>query len=632
MNQKQCKRMFEQMQPPEAVVQRLQQKIRAEEDAIPPSLRSARQAQIVRFTKASSKPPRPSWRSITTGATAAVLLLGIGTSIGYHLQKTNPFVPSSESSQDPWSMQQTTIQSQETDVAAIWDSQSDAEKYDSLLYNGISWRRASVLDGTTQLGGILGEGTLSGGATLNENTTISQETGLVPVYDVQIAGCEEQYAVAVKLDETYYFFTRSLENITTLRELPILESTVSPVSFVFLQDTETAIVYDGEGLPVSALQPLFTFLQNNQNSMNLYTGLSLEAGEQNLQISDEFVWDYAIDLTSEWLGFSGALYFDIDTGIFKTDISDNPAYFMTTPDTLASLLSDLQMICQTESSMEPKVETTDQTAIAEPSENVPTATTLDTTVQDLLPKLREAHLQFQKVSGVMQKKKTAYMQQVQDEITTTVVQDETNDVNATLSFQMDLTNGTKNVVYAVNNEMPLEISTAAPEDDVIWRLSNEQLSHQEIWTKDNRYTIYPDLKYYYKLKASTNDWSQEDFAVNIFMDSNGDFGNGVFYMAKQFSDIVLQNEPADIVLFGTANYLGRNCYVLVEYQHNSKAAIRYLIDKEYGISLKTESCGEGIETSRYFTEIAFDEAAEPVPTVEESTLLDGLEPIPDYIP
>ena len=55
MNQKQCKRMFEQMQPPEAVVQRLQQKIRAEEEAVPPSQRSARQTQIVRFTKASSK-------------------------------------------------------------------------------------------------------------------------------------------------------------------------------------------------------------------------------------------------------------------------------------------------------------------------------------------------------------------------------------------------------------------------------------------------------------------------------------------------------------------------------------------------------------------------------------------------
>ena len=33
MDKKQCERMFEQMQPPEAVVQRLQQRIHAEEAA-----------------------------------------------------------------------------------------------------------------------------------------------------------------------------------------------------------------------------------------------------------------------------------------------------------------------------------------------------------------------------------------------------------------------------------------------------------------------------------------------------------------------------------------------------------------------------------------------------------------------
>ncbi len=627
MNQKQCKRMFEQMQPPEAVVQRLQQRIRAEEDAIPISMRSARQSQIVRFTKASSKPTHPSWRSIASGATAAVLLLGIGTGVAYHLQKTEPFLPSSESSENTWSMQQTTVQqensAQETDVAAIWDNQSDAEKYDSLLYNDVFWKKTSVLpDETIQLGDVLGEGTLSGGAALNNDTTISQETGPVPVYDVQIAGCEKQYAVAVKLDEIYYLFTRSLEHITTLKDLPILENTISSASFsVVMDDTEMTYA----DISTSTLQPLFTFLKNNQNSINLYTGLSTEAAEQDIRITDAFSWEYAISLDSTLLGFAGTLYFDPNTGIWKADMMDSICYFISTPDALSSMLTNLHQACEEEE------RTTQAYPAFNPNADEPNETTLDTTVQDLLPKLREAHLQFQKVSGVMQKKKTAYMQQIQEDETATTVRDETNDVNATISFQMDLTNGTKNVVYTANYEKGFKIPDVTPKDDVTWKLPTEQISYQEIWTKDNWYTIYPNLKYYRKSEIDTSDWSPEDFAVNIFMDGNGDFGNGIFYLKKQFSDVVLENEPADIVLFGETRYLERDCYILVEYQHNSRAATRYLIDKAYGISLKTETYGEGIETIRYFTEIAFDDAAESVPTVEESTLLDGLKPIPDYI-
>lgn len=44
MDKKQCERMFEQMQPPEAVVQRLQQRIHAEEAPLLPS-----SSRIVRF-------------------------------------------------------------------------------------------------------------------------------------------------------------------------------------------------------------------------------------------------------------------------------------------------------------------------------------------------------------------------------------------------------------------------------------------------------------------------------------------------------------------------------------------------------------------------------------------------------
>ncbi|MDO4156125.1 MAG: hypothetical protein Q4D37_05040 [Oscillospiraceae bacterium] len=622
MNQKQCKRMFEQMQPPEAVVQRLQQKIHAEENAIPPSLRSARQAQIVRFTKASSKPPRPSWRSIATGATAAVLLLGIGTSIGYHLQKTNPFVPSSESSQDPWSMQQTTIQTQETDATAIWDSQSDAEKYDSLLYNGISWRKASALtDETTQLGNVLGEGTLYGSATLNDNTTISQETSFIPVYDVQIAGYEEQYAVAVKLDETYYIFTRNLETITTCKELPILESTISSASFSFCNE-DTEMTY--ADISVSTLQPLFTFLKDNQNSMNLYTGLTMEAEEQNTQITDTLSWKFAISLDSAQYGFAGTLYFDVSAGIWKADMMDSICYFTSTPNALSTMLTNIQQNCESEG------RESQAYPAFNPNAPEPNETTLDTTVQDLLPKLREAHLQFQKISGVMQKKKTAYMLELQEDGTEITMRDEASDVDATLSFQMDITNKTENVVYAANKETNVTIPDTMP-DDTVLHLPSEQISYQSILENNYMYDIYPTVEYYRKSELNTDDWSMEDTAINLFTGNNGEFGNGIFFMAKEFSEITLTNEPREILLFGETDYLGRDCYILVAYQNSNGATTRYLIDKQYGISLKTETYGKDTETIRYFTEIAFNEQAEPVPAIEEESLLNGLSPLPDYI-
>lgn len=627
MNQKQCKRMFEQMQPPEAVVQRLQQKIRAEEEAVPPSQRSARQTQIVRFTKASSKPPRPSWRSIASGVTAAVLLLGIGTGIGYRLQKAEPFVPSSESTPDTWSMQQTTAQKETssatiTSLSAIWANQSDAEKYDSLLYNDIIWRKASALtDESTQLGSILGEGTLTGSAVLNGNTTISEETKPITVYDVPIDGYVEQYAVAVKLGETYYCFTRALENITTLQELPILESTISSASFSFLdEDTERTYA----DISVSTLQPLFTFLKNNANSLNLYTGLTIEATEQNTQIADTLSWESAISLDSAQFGFAGTLYFDVSAGIWKADMMDSICYFISTPDALSTMLTDIHQNCESEG------KTAEAYPAFNPNASEPNEITLDTTVEELLPKLRDAHLQFQKVSGVMQKKKFVYMQQIQEDGTEITIRDETSDVDATISFQMDITNGTKNIAYTANKETDITIPDTIPEDTA-WNLPTEQLSHQSIWTDRYSYNIYLTLKSYQKSELNTDDWSTEDTAINLFTGGNDDFGNGIFFMAKEFSEIMLENEPREIVLFGETNYLGRNCYILIAYEYNGKIATRYLIDKEYGISLKTETYGDGIETIRYFTEISFDEQAEPVPAVDEESLLDGLSPLPDYI-
>ena len=50
MDKKQCERMFEQMQPPEAVVQRLQQRIHAEEAASLAEQQPNRSIQILHLS------------------------------------------------------------------------------------------------------------------------------------------------------------------------------------------------------------------------------------------------------------------------------------------------------------------------------------------------------------------------------------------------------------------------------------------------------------------------------------------------------------------------------------------------------------------------------------------------------
>lgn len=58
MDKKQCERMFEQMQPPEAVVQRLQQRIHAEEAASLAEQQPNRSIQILHTTTAPPPPKR----------------------------------------------------------------------------------------------------------------------------------------------------------------------------------------------------------------------------------------------------------------------------------------------------------------------------------------------------------------------------------------------------------------------------------------------------------------------------------------------------------------------------------------------------------------------------------------------
>ena len=100
MDKKQCERMFEQMQPPEAVVQRLQQRIHAEEAASLAEQQPNRSIQTLHTTTAPPPPKRIrcSWQKFSGGVVAAAFLLSMGTVIGYHLKHGEQvFVPSSES-------------------------------------------------------------------------------------------------------------------------------------------------------------------------------------------------------------------------------------------------------------------------------------------------------------------------------------------------------------------------------------------------------------------------------------------------------------------------------------------------------------------------------------------------------
>ena len=114
MDKKQCERMFEQMQPPKAVVQRLQQRIHAEEAASLAEQQPNRSIQTLHTTTAPPPPKRIrcSWQKLSGGVVAAVFLLSIGTVIGYHLKHDEQvFVPSSESTTEASETPKATTQS-----------------------------------------------------------------------------------------------------------------------------------------------------------------------------------------------------------------------------------------------------------------------------------------------------------------------------------------------------------------------------------------------------------------------------------------------------------------------------------------------------------------------------------------
>lgn len=104
-----------------------------------------------------------------------------------------------------------------------------------------------------------------------------------------------------------YFYSG---RVRTVKDYPIIKDWISSGSFTFLdEDQITERTY--ENYTNEELLPLFTFLQDNADSINFSSGLSSDAdvAEENVQMTDRFTWDYAITISSDWLDFSGVFVF-----------------------------------------------------------------------------------------------------------------------------------------------------------------------------------------------------------------------------------------------------------------------------------------------------------------------------------
>ena len=380
MDKKQCERMFEQMQPPEAVVQRLQQRIHAEEAASLAEQQPNRSIQILHTTTAPppSKRIRCSWQKFSGGVVAAVFLLSMGTVIGYHLKHDEQvFVPSSES----------TPEASETPKA----TQSLV-----LQYQGQNLQEMAVVNpDRVEVQNTLGEGSLidADGA-----TTVS----VYQVYLKDIATVEET-VVAAEWNGTQYLFISIPDVVRTVKDYPIIKDWISSGSFTFLdEDQITERTY--ENYTNEELLPLFTFLQNNADSINFSSGLSsdVDVPEEQVQMTDRFTWDYAITISSDCLDFSGVLYFDVGDGVWKMDLLDRQAYFLSTPEILTEMLSEVaashavvpntQDGNASENSTSATGELLGRTAIDESDPK-------NTTMQDLQAQLLDQPFSFQQVSG-----------------------------------------------------------------------------------------------------------------------------------------------------------------------------------------------------------------------------------------
>ena len=320
MDKKQCERMFEQMQPPKAVVQRLQQRIHAEEAASLAEQQPNRSIQTLHTTTAPPPPKRIrcSWQKFSGGVVAAVFLLSMGTVIGYHLKHGEQvFVPSSESTTEASGTPKTTTQSL------------------VLQYQGQNLQEMAVVNlDRVEVQDMLGEGSLMGA---DGATTVS----VYQVYWKDTATIEES-VVAAEWNGTQYLFVSVPDVVRTFKDYPIIENWISSGSFTFLdEDQMTERTY--ENYTREELSPLFTFLQNNADSINFSSGLSSDAdvSEEQVQMTDRFTWDYAITISSDCLDFSGVLYFDVGDGVWKMDLLDRQAYFLSTPEILTEMLSEV---------------------------------------------------------------------------------------------------------------------------------------------------------------------------------------------------------------------------------------------------------------------------------------------------
>lgn len=591
MDKKQCERMFEQMQPPDAVVQRLQQRIHAEEAA---ALAEQPDRSVQTLHTTTVQPParriRCSWQKFSGGVVAAVFLLGMGTVIGYHLKHDQQvFVPSSESTTE--SETQTTAESP------------------VLQYQEQDWQKiAEVRSDLVTVQAVLGEGAL---IDAERKTTVS-------VYQVQRKATKttEQSVVAAEWNGTMYLFVAIPDIVRTVKDYPVTEDWISSGSFTFLdEDQITERTY--ENYTSEELLPLFAFLQENADSINFSSGISPDAPEENVQMTDRFSWDYAITLSSDWLDFSGVLYFDVGDGVWKMDLLDRQAYFLSTPELLAEMLSEVAaphaVVPNTQNgNASENITTATDNLLGRPAidENDPK----NMPMQDLQPQLLAQPFAFQQVSGSMEDAYTG----VSLSGTGT-----TEELHSLTTFQIDLAQKTKHVVRTMDQPFSLNDSSGAVTWEVIG--ANEQrLSVEQVWTAERWYTLYPDLQCYTVSDADSSGWG--DFtAENMLMDGVI-FDSRFFYLGQEFSphsddlgDAIAQN----FFLFGTVSYLNRDCYLVGKYEGGT--VTRYLIDREHLIALKRESVGQDFQRIDHFREILFDQEAEPVPEVEENRLLAGMQ-------
>lgn len=599
MDKKQCERMFEQMQPPEAVVQRLQQRIHAEEAASLAEQQPNRSIQTLHTTTAPPPPKRIrcSWQKFSGGVVAAVLLLSMGTVIGYHLKHGEQvFVPSSES----------TLEASETPKA----TQSLV-----LQYQGQNLQEMAVVNpDRVEVQDMLGEGSL---IDADGTTTVS----VYQVYWKDTATIEES-VVAAEWNGTQYLFVFVPDVIRTVKDYSISEDWISSGSFTFLdEDQITERTY--ENYTNEELSPLFTFLQNNADSINFSSGISPDAPEENVQMTDQFSWDYAITISSDWLDFSGVLYFDVGDGVWKMDLLDRQAYFLSTPEFLTEMLSEVAA----------SHAVVPNTRNGNASENITSATgellgrtaidgsnPKNTTIQDLQAQLLDQPFSFQQVSGSLVDSYTG------------MSSDGTGAIEETRSlttFQIDLATRTKDVFRTVASSPD---SQSDSREAATWEYiyaNQQKLSMEQVWTANNWYTIYPDLQCYTVLNAGTDEWTNYDTAVNMLADGTV-FEDGIFYLGQEFSarseDLEGVVVPQNLFVFGTVSYLNRDCYLIGKYEDGS--ITRYLIDMEQWIALKRETVSADFQKIDYFKEILFDEAATPVPEVEESSLTAGMQYLP----